>query len=503
MSMKPVMNRSVLLVVGLLVVLLVGGTAAAGDLIILHSNDIHGRLESHGSEERGGMVRLATLVENQREHWGAERVMLLDAGDTIHGTNIVNLFDGIPAIEVMNYMGYNAMVLGNHEFNFGQGVLQERIEDADFPILGANVIYDEDGSPFTASAYIEEISGVRVGVIGLATEDTPVTTHPDNVLGLTFAEPAGIASILAQRLKDVHDVDVLIALTHVGLEVDEKLASAVPELDVIVGGHSHSTLTEPAEVNGTLIVQAHEYANFLGSLALTVEDRAVVDYDYHLLPVTQAVPKHPGVQGIIEEWNEVLDERLGEEIGWTGTDWEGEREDVRTRETNLGNLIADIMREAVHADAAVTNGGGIRASIAAGDITVEDIYTVLPFDNTILALELTGQQLLEALEHGVRQYPEASGGFLQVSDIEFTIDADAEPGQRVTNVYVAGAPLDTGKTYTVATNDFLAAGGDGYEMLADAEVAADTGVMMRDIVVDYISRHGVPLEPEMGRISVQ
>lgn len=366
--------------------------------------------------------------------------------------NIDNLFGGLPSIEVMNLMGYNAFVPGNHEFNYGQEVLGQRIRDAKFPVLAANVTY-KDGSLFTgASALIQEIGGVKVGIIGLVAEETPIVTHPKNVEGLVFHEPISVAKMVAQRVRP--KVDVLIALSHLGYSKDIELAEAVPELDIIVGGHSHTELKEATEVNGVIIVQAHEYANNLGFLYLNVEDGKITNYNAFLIPVTAEVPEHPQVRAIIDYWNEQLQERLGTVVGRSDVAWNGEREFVRTSETNLGNLVADVIREAVGSDIAVTNGGGIRASINPGDITVADIYNVLPFDNSLVVVEMLGMDIIEALEHSVRLVPEQNGGFLQVSGLTFEVDPKAQPGGRVINVRVNGERISPSKTYTVATNDF-------------------------------------------------
>lgn len=478
--------------------------AWAADLIILHNNDVHSRLESHlpeGAEEvQGGRVRLATIVDEIRALFGEEKVILLDAGDAMHGMNIDNLFGGLPTIEVMNAMGYTAFVPGNHEFNYGQEVLAERVQDANFPVLAANVTR-ADGSLFTgASALVQEFNGIKVGIIGLAAEETPIVTHPKNVEGLVFHEPIAIAKQVAAKLRP--QVDVLIALSHLGYSVDVELAKAVPELDVIVGGHSHTELAVPQEVNGVIIVQAHEYANNLGFLYLEVEDGKIEDYNGFLIPVTADVPEQPEVRAIIDYWNEEVQQRLSAVVGRSDVSWDGERANVRTSETNLGNLVADVIRAAVGSDIAVTNGGGIRASIHPGEIRVADIYNVLPFDNTLVVVEMLGMDIIEALEHSVHVYPEQNGGFLQVSGLTFEVDPNALPGGRVVNVKVNGEKLSMGKYYTVATNDFLAAGGDGYETFNNAKLVAETGIMLRDVVVDYFLANPTVTEPEGGRIII-
>ena len=294
----------------------------------------------------------------------------------------------------------------------------------------------------------------------------------------------------------------MIALSHLGYAKDQELAMAVPEFDVIVGGHSHTRLETAQEVNGVILVQAHEYANNVGFLRLEVEGKDIVSYDGFLIPVSPDVAKDNRIQHIIDKWNSELQQRLGTVIGSSAIDWNGEREYVRTQETNLGNLVADVIRSAVDADIAVTNGGGIRASIHAGDIRVADVYNTLPFDNTLVVVEMLGMDILEALEHSVRMVPDQNGGFLQVSGITFEVDPNALPGGRIINAKVGENRLAAGKYYTVATNDFLAAGGDGYETFMNANLVADTGIMLRDVMVDYIVGQGSITEPEAGRIVI-
>lgn len=491
------------LVLALVTVLAASIPMLAAEIIILHTNDVHSRVESHipqgAEEEQGGRVRAATLVDEIRAIYGPEKVLLLDAGDSIHGMNIDNLFGGLPSIEIMNAMGYDAFTPGNHEFNYGQEVLAERIADAKFPTLAANV--SKNGSLFAGySALIKEVDGVKVGIIGLVAEETPIVTHPKNVEGLTFHDPIAIAKQTVGILRS--EVDVLIVLSHLGYSKDVELAQAVPELDVIVGGHSHTELDTAQEVNGVIIVQAHEYANNLGFLHLQVEDGQIVSYEGFLIPVTADLEKHREVQAIIDYWNAQLQARLDQVVGKSDVSWNGERAFVRTQETNLGNLVADVIRKTVDADIAVTNGGGIRASIHAGDIRVADVYNVLPFDNTLVVVEMMGMDLLEALEHSVSLLPEQNGTFLQVSGITYEVDPNAPPGGRIINAKVGDSRLSMSKYYTVATNDFIAAGGDGYDTFLNAKLVAETGIMLRDVVVDHILEQGTVEEPEGGRIII-
>lgn len=497
-------NSSFVLALVVVLLLSISLPLWAAELIILHTNDVHSRLESHvpsgAEEEQGGRVRLASVVDEVRGYYGEEKVILLDAGDSIHGTNIDNLFGGLPSIEVMSAMGYNAFTLGNHEFNYGQEVLGERILDAEFPTLAANVSR-EDGSLFGGySALIQEFNGIKVGIIGVVPQDTPIVTHPNNVIGLTFHDPIEVVKQVAKVVRP--QVDILMALTHIGYSVDLELARAVPELDVIVGGHSHTKLEEAVVENGVIIVQNHEYANNLGFLRLEIEDKKIVGYDSMLIPITADEPKNPKVQAVVDKWDALLQERLGQVVGSTDIAWNGEREFVRVQETNLGNLVADVIRNTVDADIALTNGGGIRASMHPGEVSVADIYSVLPFDNTLAVVELRGMDIIEALEHSVRLLPAQNGGFLQVSGISFEVMPDAIPGARVINVKVNGEPISMSRYYTVATNDFLAAGGDGYETFKNGKLVADTGIMLRDVMVDYFLANPEIKTPAEGRIII-
>lgn len=480
-----------------------GVAQAADTLVILHTNDTHARLEpfapASDAAPIGGMIRVATLVDELRGDNG-KHVLLLDAGDAWHGTNIANMFEGESVVEIMNLMVYDAMTLGNHDFNYGQTALANRQEDAIFPVLAANVIQESTGEPIGISALVKPVGNLTVGIIGLTTPDTPFVTHPKNVVGLTLTDPIERAKSLASYLRP--QVDVVIALTHLGIDADRELAAAVPEIDVIIGGHSHTQIEEPVVVGNTYIVQTGEHAKNLGYLKLTLEDGRVIDVSGELVPVTAEVADHPMAAEVVAKWGKQLKEKLGQEVGATTVLLDGERANVRTKETNLGDMITDIMREVVGADLAVNNGGGIRASINAGPITIGDIYTVLPFDNTLVKVEMTGQDLLAALEHSVRLYPEQNGGFLQVSGIEFVFDPSREPGTRVMDVMIGGQALDLDKTYMVATNDFIAAGGDGYTMFQQARVLVETGEMLRDAVASYFIEEGA-IAPEVeGRIVV-
>ncbi len=465
---------------------------------ILHINDFHGFAEPYmplGSEEmRGGIAYLAAKVDALRKE---KPTLLLSAGDMIQGDNWANLFQGESVIELMNAMNFDAMVLGNHEFDFGQEVLGKRISEARFPVLGANVRGLDMLKPFA----VKEISGVRIAIIGVVTDDTPATTHPRNVTGLKFELPADAVERYVRELRQT--ADIVIVLSHIGYSADRILAEKVDGIDVIVGGHSHTKIEKPVMLGKTVIVQAWEHGKALGVLDLTVRDRKISGFEGHLEEIGPVPGEGDrGVLAIVEKYERKSDTALNEKAGETEVDLDGEN--ARRKETNLGDLVADVMRLVSGADAAIGNGGAIRTNIKKGEIRVKDIYAVLPFDSYVVAIRLTGKQIREALEHGVSAIEEGSGRFPQVSGISFTYAPSEKEGARVKDIFIAGKPLEPDREYTVATNDFLAAGGDGYKVFGDAIrssvdfsniggtlkgeklVYSDSGRWLKDIVGDYI-----------------
>jgi 5'-nucleotidase/UDP-sugar diphosphatase len=479
---------------------------------ILYVNDFHGFADPYkplGSEEKlGGIAYLAGKVDLLRSERPS---LLLAAGDMIQGNNWANLFQGKSSIEVMNAMVFDAMVVGNHEFDFGQEVLRKRIAEAHFPVLGANIMGFDALRPYV----IKEVAGVRVAIIGVVTQDTPISTHPRNVVGLKFDPPGDVVRKYIAELKD--KADIVVVLSHIGYAADRTLAEDVKGIDVIVGGHSHTKLETPVKVGGTIIVQAWEHAKALGVLDLTVEDGRISRYQGHLKEIQPAVGgENKAVMAIVEKYRDRVSGVLDQSIGTAGVDLDGEN--VRKKETNLGDLIADIMRKTSGADAALINGGTIRTSINKGEIRVKDVYSVLPFDNYIVAIKLMGRQIREALEHGVSAVDRGEGRFPQVSGLTFSYVPTASEGSRVREILIGGKPLESDKEYSVATNDFLAAGGDGYKAFGDAVrssedfavvggmmrgeklVYSDAGEWLRDVVIEYIKEHKVIAPVVEGRI---
>ncbi len=498
-------TRKGLLVFLVCMLLLPFGTSHGADALdvqkeirILHVNDFHGyavEYKAFGSDEvLGGIAYLAWRADALRKE---KPGLLLAAGDMIQGNNWANLFQGKPVVKVMNEMRFDAMVVGNHEFDFGQAVLRQRIGEARFPVLGANVEGMKDLKPYA----LKEVEGVRIAVIGIVTEDAPVTTHPRNVVGLKFLP---IVSTVKRYVKELRQkADVIIVLSHAGLNMDMLLAERVKGIDVIVGGHTHTKLANYMPIGKTIIVQAWEHGLALGVLDLTIRRGEIVHAESHLEEIKPATMKTlPSVLSIVEKYKTKADGIMEDTIGKTEVDLDGKN--VRLKETNFGDFVADVMREKAGADVAIINGGGIRTSIAKGKISVGDIYSALPFDNYVVAVKLTGSRIMSALEHGVSGVENEEGQFPQVSGLSFSYSPKAPKGARVRDVRIGGRPMEQDQHYTVATNDFLAAGGDGYKAFGDAVKASkdfsvvggamkgenlvysDSGKWIRDVVIEYI-----------------
>ena len=480
-----------------------------GHIVILHTNDVHGAI--------GEYAKVAAL--KQAYQAAGAYVLLADAGDFIQGDPTVSASQGKTAIELMNRAGYDVAAPGNHEFDYGYPNLKTLAGEADFPILAANVRYDNaaalgDQTTFTTT------DGKKIGIFGLDTPETATKAHPDKIKGVSFLaaqEMFDCAQAQVDALK-ADGCDYIICLGHLGIDAESTgnrsidLLEKVTGIDVFIDGHSHSTLEEIKEAtNGTgkvgdtvLTSTGTKLAN-VGMVDIspdgTISTSSLATSELTVTPDAKVAAR-------AEEIQKEIDADYGTVFAKTEVALDGEKANVRTGETNLGDLIADAMLwqaglldEGV--DAAVTNGGGIRASIAAGDITKKDINTVLPFGNTLYVVKVTGAELLEALEASTYCTPEAIGGFPQVAGIEFTVNTGAQfdtkelyPGStygkpasinRVMIQTVGGEAFNPEETYTIVTNDFMGAGGDTYYAFKAASSGYDSGVPLDEVVMDYIT----------------
>ena len=483
------------------------------EIRILYINDFHGFAQGYNlpgtNDHRGHIACLAALTETLRK----EKLSLLVAsGDMIQGDNWANFFQGKSVIDLMNQMRFDAMSVGNHEFDYGSAILKERIREANFPVLGANVRGMET---FLQPYIIREIEGVRIALIGIITEDTPVTTNPKNVVGFTFASPAATLPALIRKLRQ--EADVIVVLSHIGFNADRQLAATVSDIDIIIGGHSHTRVDKPVLIGKTVVVQDYEHGKTLGVLDLTIREKKVVSTNGYLADIKpDSMPKDNGIAEKVSLYQARVDAVMQDTVGETKTDLDGVN--VRKAETNLGNFIADVMKEAAGADGAIINGGTIRTSAPKGILKVSDIYSIVPFDNYIVAIRLKGKQIRDTLEHGVSAIADDAGRFPQISGIRFTFQPSKKTGSRVGDIFIGNAPLDLEKEYTIATNDFLAAGGDGFRAFGEAVrssrdyavvggamkgeklMYSNAGKWLRDVVIDRIKAAGVIAPTVEGRI---
>ena len=381
------------------------------------------------------------------------------------------LTKGTQMIDLMNRLGIEIAVLGNHEFDFGPELLAERVKASSFPWLGTNVL-GPDGKPAagTVATRMIEVGGYKIGFFGLLTPETDVLSSPGPEV--TFAP---VVETAASAVKDLGaaGADLVVALTHEDLADDRELGRRVHGIDLILGGHDHDPMT--IYEGGTLIIKAGHDADYLASIELRVDrvekrgEQVVEVVPSWRYLSTAGVAPDPEIQAVVDHDQALLDQELGQPVGTTTVLLDSRRATVRLAESNFGDLIADAMRAHVGADVALTNGGGIRGDRTYDPGTVltrKDILTELPFGNVVMLIELSGANLLAALENGVSQVPDAAGRFPQVSGLTFSYDAAKPAGSQIVKVKIGGAPLDPGGTYKVATNDYVFGGGDGYAALS-------------------------------------
>jgi len=504
------MTRLFLLIVGLMICFGVSAEAAPRTVRILHINDFHGFanpvVASSSFPALGGMAFLAAKAAELRIEG---TTLFMAAGDLLQGDSWTNLSQGRASVELMNMLELDATCLGNHEFDFGMAALQQRIREARFPMLAANL----SGMPEVLASRQFVRNGLKITVIGIVTDETPQSSHPRNTVGLTFASPVETARKQLAAISP--DTDLVVLLTHLGHEVDRQLAESlctgpmpVTLPVVIVGGHSHTKVEKPVRIGSCAVLQAWEYGKVLGVADVTVDNRKLVSIEGRLVEINPAQGRvNREVQALVDSYNKEVSAILGKQVGSSEVDLV--QQGVRQQETNFGDLIADIVRRTTGAQTALINGGSIRTGIPKGAVTARQVYAALPFNNYLVAVKMTGAQLLETLEHGVSGIENSEGRFPQVSGIRFVFDPLLPVGKRVRSVIVDGKPLNPVEEYTVATLDFIAAGGDGYTAFGRAirssgdffEVAGamkssrlvynDPGRFLRDVVIETLGETSI------------
>jgi len=497
-------------------------------LTILHTNDFHDRYEPiTGSDNTcsadanaagecfGGAGRLVTAIEAAKAR--ATNWILVDGGDQFQGTLFYTYYKGTMTAEFMNRMGYTAMTVGNHEFDDGPEVLAGFIDAVEFPVLmsNADVSGEAQLSDRIQKSVVIEQAGERIGLVGLTPQNTPELASPGP--NVVFTDPAEAVAAEVERLT-AEGINKIIVLSHSGMMVDMRVAQMVPGIDVIVGGHDNTFLSNlrpnargpyPVMVGQTAIVQAYAYGKYLGELSVTFDDEGVVTSAVgEPLQLDAFVAEDAATVARVAELAGPLDEIRNEVVAATADAIDGSRDNCRARECQMGNLVAEAMLARVRdqgIQVAIANGGGLRASIDAGEVTKGEVLTVLPFQNTLSTFRVTGEVLLAALENGVSQVEEGAGRFPQVAGLKFAFDLSQPAGSRVSDVMVAEGdgfvPLDPAKVYGVVSNNFIRRGGDGFSMFVDAADAYDFGPDLADVTADYLAANA-PYTPFLdGRIT--
>jgi len=469
-------------------------------LRFVQTNDIDRMEEDDG---RGGFAKLAAVANAQRGEDGT--TFLVHSGDTLSPSLLSGIDKGAHIIDILNQMDVDVMTPGNHEFDFTADTFRTRMREATFPIVTSNVREPDGSQPAnTVDTLIEEVGGVKVGFYGLTTAETPEVSSPADI---TFADEIETARAKQAELKAA-GADFVVAVIHSGFVEDMELARQ-GLADLILTGHDEHLLTF---YNGrTAMTESESQANHVVVTTITLDKseedgRVSVSWTpaFEIID-TIDVEADPNVAAVVQSYQEKLDEELGIEIGTTETPLDSRRASVRSQETAIGNLIADAMREAVGADVALTNGGGIRGDReyeAGASLTRGDILAELPFGNKTVKLELTGAKIKEALENGFSQVEEVAGRFPQISGMTVEADLTKPAGERVVSVMVGGEPIDEAKTYTLATNDFMARGGDGYTAFVGAPNLIDEvdAQLMASQVIDYVAEMGTIAPAPEGRI---
>lgn len=481
-------------------------------LTILHTNDHHGRFWENRHGEYG-MAARKTLIDNIREEVALNdgESLLLSGGDINTGVPESDLQDAEPDFKGMNLLQYDAMALGNHEFDNPRDVLMKQREWAGFPFLSANILDKKTGKALFDAYKIFDVSDLKVAVVGFTTDDTVRIGNPEYLGDLTILPPAEIAKDLIPELRQ--KADFVVAVTHMGhynngnyggnAPGDVTLARTVPGIDVIVGGHSQNPLFEPDVQSGTLILQAHEWGKYVGRLDLVIKNGEIQSSEYRLVPVNlkkkvkqadgsskrvfidSEIKKDKAMLALLTPFQEKGQAELNVQIGVIDSLFVGDRAVVRKQETNLGNLIATAMREKVNADVGIMNSGGIRDNIESGVVTYKNVLKVQPFGNAIAYVDFNTQELTDYLS-AVASKQAGSGAFAQFSGVSFTMKNGL-----ASDIKVNGKFLNASKTYRIAINSYVATGGDGYPKVTDHPNYVNSGYVDADVLVEYFQQRSL------------
>lgn len=498
---------------------------ATKDLIIITTmatSDIHGNMvpytPSGSSIEVGGSARAAWLFDEAERR--NPNTLIIDGGDSPYNTDLANISLGKSSVDVMNAQGYDATVLGNHDFDYSFDNLLSLADRAEYAMLSANTYWKDGTYPEQFEPYIiKEVDGVKVAIVGLTDDGSKATTHYANTQDIDFHDQWEVGQEVVAKADAESDVVILLSHLHGG---NNTVPTKIDGIDMEIGG-GNDIFGRPLNIEGTVVVNPGGVGTCVNQTNLNLKDGKVLGYTFNQIILSSDVPEDAEVKAIIEDYQADLDAQMEVVIGQCASDIAWSSPLVRTQESPLGNLAADALRDYCDADIAIQNGGGIRAGLTAGDVTVGDVFAMLPFDNKVTLVEVTGQTVWDALENGVDGYPTTNGKFPQVSGIKYTFDGSKPAGERIVSVTLEdGTPLDLDAWYTLACNDFMCGGGDGYTMLNvfnpddgnehNGETAAQdlpgcklvyrTNDYYRTVVSEYIKAQGNIAPALDGRITI-
>jgi 2',3'-cyclic-nucleotide 2'-phosphodiesterase (5'-nucleotidase family) len=478
------------------------------NIVIIHVNDFHGYLLPYEDsslaqppQKIGGAAFIATKIkELQARNPGA--TLLVDAGDIAQGTPLSNELRGIPVIEYMNSMKFQATTLGNHEFDWGLENLKKRIKLEKFPVLCANLVVEKTGKTmeFVKPYQIFEIKGLKIGIIGVTTPTTPRISYPENVKGLKFLEPEGVVTKYRDILK-ARGVSVIGVLSHLGIDDDHLLATRVSGLSFIIGGHSHTVIKNPHVENGTIIVQTGAYGMYLGALALSIDSNSgkILSFTQknELIPIIDRdIKPDAAIAAMIDRHNASIKPIMDEVLGQAKADI-GKIPPPGRGDSPLGSAVTDLLRSETGTDVFFYNAGGLRSPFQKGRITRGDVYRVLPFDDYMVTMELSGKDMRDILLKGVNREK-----IIQLSGVTLVYCPGKTGYECIKDIRVLGMPLDLKKYYRVGTINYLYGGGDGYDSFKNARKAMTGKLYTRDILSRAIKARGAISIPSGSRIVI-
>jgi 5'-nucleotidase len=475
-------------------------TAQAQRIDLITFNDIY-QIQPVDKGTRGGAARVAALVH--RLEGINPNTLVLFAGDLLSPSVMSSAFQGAQMVDVFNHIGVNYASIGNHELDFGLKVFKQRVQESDFTWLNANILESDTGKPITGTVpdAMITVDGIKIGLFGVAYDFSSILKDASAV---KFADPITTAKAEVKKLKD-EGAQFVIAITHEGHAADCQLSAKVPDLDFIVGGHDHSLMMNIQYGHAPYVKATSDWRNIWDVQVDFYQNPPVLTYTN--IPVTDALPEDPRTAAMVQHYVTELGTKFAAVLGSSTVSLDAVEKDVRAKETNLGDMIADAMRAAGKADVALMNGGGIRTDqvYSAGQLTKKDIYSILPFSNKLVVVKAKGSVLAAALENGVSQREKLAGRFPQVSGVSFTLEPNQPAGSRVSNIEVNGQPLDPNATYTVAINDYMYGGGDGYTMFENLPtlVAPDEGPDLAAVVSNYVKAKGTVSPQIEGRIMIK